>query len=406
MIADAATAQRLEQAWLLTANPAQKPPEEPFHTWLLLGGRGAGKTRAGAELITALAVPGARLALVGATLNDVREVMIEGPSGLKAVAAKGERPSYRSSRRRLAWKNGAVAYAYSAEEPERLRGPQFDAAWCDEFCAWPRPAETLALLRMGLRLGDDPRLVITTTPKPSAALRALMAQPGVKVSRAETATNAQNLSPGFLDALNALYGDSRMARQELEGQVLDGAEGALWRAEDFTRLRAPWPERWDRLVVGVDPPVTASGDACGIIAVARVGEVAVVLEDASVSGLNPLGWARAVAAVADRLNADQVVAEANQGGEMVRAMLLQAECACPIHLVHARTGKRARAEPVAALYERGRVSHAGAFPRLEEELMALGSDALTHSPDRADALVWAVTALLLGDRKAPRVRGV
>ena len=381
----------------------QSPPDEDWKTWLLIGGRGAGKTRAGAVWLNGQAWRGARLALVGATLNDVREVMIEGPSGLMAVAAPDKRPRYYSSRRLLVWPNKARAQVFSAEEPERLRGPQFDAGWCDEFCAWPHAGETLALLRMGLRRGSDPRLVITTTPRPSAVLRRLMAEPGVVTTRAATAENRANLAPGFLETLDALYGGTRLAAQELEGQVLEG-EGAMWKAEDFTRVRTPAPDTWDRLVVGVDPPVSLKGDACGIVAACRNGRIATVLEDASLGRVSPMGWARAAAGLAARLGADQIIAEANQGGEMVRSMLLQAGSPCPVQLVHARVGKRSRAEPVAALYEQGRVGHARAFPELEEELMALGSDELTHSPDRADALVWALTALMLEDRPEPRIR--
>lgn len=395
----------LRRSWLFTSRPAQRPPDGDWHAWLFLGGRGAGKTRAGAQWLHTRAEPGARLALVGATLGDVREVMIEGPSGLRTTAPAGQSLRYFSSRRTLFWPNGARAQVFSAEEPERLRGPQFDAAWCDEFCAWPQAGETLALLRMGLRRGSDPRLVITTTPRSMAALRRLMAEPGVVTTRAATADNRENLAPGFLETLDALYGGTRLAAQELEGQVLEG-EGALWKAEDFIRLRSPAPDQWDRLVVGVDPPVSLTGDACGIVAACRHGRIATVLEDASLGRVSPMGWARAAAGLAERLGADQIIAEANQGGEMVRSMLLQAGSPCPVQLVHARVGKRARAEPVAALYEQGRVGHAKAFPELEEELMALGSDELTHSPDRADALVWALTALMLEDRPEPRVRAL
>ncbi len=394
----------IETSWTCRRGKHQKSPETDWHTWLFLGGRGAGKTRAGAEWLTTRALPGAHLALVGPTLNDVREVMIEGPSGLRTMAAKAGGLRYYPSRRKLYWANGAAARVFSAEDPERLRGPQFDAAWGDEFCVWPRKEETLALLRMGLRRGTDPRLMLTTTPRPSAVLRRLMAEPGVETTRATAGDNAANLAPGFLEMLDSLYGGTRMAAQEIQGQVLDAPEGALWRAEDFARLRTPWPARFDRLVIGVDPPVSATGDACGIVAVGRTGETAVVLEDASARGLTPLGWARRVCEVAARLHAHQIVAEANQGGEMVRTVLNQAGAPCPVALVHATLGKRARAEPVAALYEQGRVGHAAAFPDLEEELMALGDETLAHSPDRADALVWALTALMLTERREPRVR--
>lgn len=394
--------------WAYRAEPKQYPPDPPWTTWLFLGGRGAGKTRAGAEWLHALArqSPGERYALVGPTLHDVRSVMIEGVSGLLAIAANDLRPVFNPSRRLLEWPNGAVAHTFSAAEPERLRGPQFNAAWCDELCAWPRPEETLALLRMGLRRGSDPRLMISTTPRPSSWLRRLMAQPGVAVTRAATMENERNLSPAFVETLSALYAGTSLWKQEVEGQVLEASDGALWKAGDFVRLAVPWPERWDRLVVGVDPSISGRGDACGIVAAARVGETAVVLEDATVEKPQPLEWARRVAELAARLGADQIVAETNQGGALVRNLLNQVGCACPIVEVNARVGKRARAEPVAALYQQGRVGHAARFPMLEEELMSLGTGDLDHSPDRADALVWAITELLVNRAPEPRIRRV
>jgi phage terminase large subunit-like protein len=392
--------------WPAQARTAQTPPSnERWKTWLFLGGRGAGKTHAGAGWLNGQAVKGARLALVGATLNDVREVMIEGPSGLRAITDDEDRPTYQSSRRRLVWPNGAVAHAFSAEEPERLRGPQFHAAWCDEFCAWPRAGETLALLRLGLRRGSDPRLVVTTTPRPSAALRRLMAEPGVVITRAGTADNAENLAPDFVASLEALYGGTRLAAQELDGLVVEAGADALWRAEDLARLRCAPPDRFDRIVVAVDPPISANGDACGLIVAGRADGIAYVLEDGSARGLGPIAWARRAADLARRWKVDKVVAEANQGGEMVSTMLAMAECPAPVRLVHARLSKRARAEPVAALYEQGKVRHAGTFAALEEEMLALGGDGndLTHSPDRADAMVWAITELMLERRAQPRL---
>ncbi len=400
---DAYSGRRL---WRRRAHPAQLPPEEgDWRTWLFLGGRGAGKTWAGARWLTEQAHLTGRLALVGPSLHDVREVMVEGPSGLRSCAPRGARPRYEPSRRRFLWGNGAVAHAFSAEDPESLRGPQFGAAWADEFCAWRGGGDTLALLRMGLRLGDDPRLAVTTTPRPTAALRALMAEPSCVVSRMATADNAANLAPGFLDALDALYGGTRLAAQELEGLVTEADEGALWRAADLQRCRGAAPAAFEAVVVAVDPPATATGDACGIVAVGREGRRAYVLEDASVAGLSPLGWAARVAETVGRWGAGRVVAEVNQGGDMVRTVLASAGCAAPVKSVHASRSKRARAAPVAALYEQGRVVHTRAFPLLEEELMALGAAEGGPSPDRADALVWAVTDLLLGREAAlPRVR--
>ncbi len=403
-------ADRLEASWFNRSHPDQLPPDDLdkiWRTWLILGGRGAGKTRAGAEWLSAGAERGQRFALVGPSLHDVREVMIEGPSGLKAVAAKGQTPRYEVSRRRLIWPQGGVAYAHSAEDPESLRGPEFDGAWCDEFCAWPRAEETLALLRMGVRRGSDPRLVVTTTPKPAQALRRLMAEPGVVTHRLPTSGNAENLAPAFLEYLLSIYGSTRLAAQELEGLVVEDGEGALWRAADLARCRAARPPSLDRIVVAVDPPVTQGGDACGIVVAGRLGRVGFVLDDRSAKGLAPLGWARRVAEAVVEFDASYVVAEVNQGGDMVRSTLAAAECRAPIRTVRARVGKRARAEPVAALYDQGRVMHCGTFPMLEEEMMGLGTGGMTHSPDRADALVWALTDLLLGEAGSePRVRGL
>jgi phage terminase large subunit-like protein len=380
----------------------QLPSDEPWSTWLFLGGRGAGKTFAGASWIKEQARQGGSLALVGPTFHDVREVMIEGPSGLKSLYPTGRRPKWQASRRRLEFDNGAIAQAFSAEDPDSLRGPQFHAAWADEFCAWPKPAETLAMLRFGLRLGTDPRLVVTTTPRPIRALRNLIAEPGTVDTRAPTASNAAHLAPAFLSTLQALYGGTRLAAQELDGLIVEG-EGGLFRAEDLARCRGAPPAAFDRVVVAIDPPATAGGDACGIVVCGRFDGRAFVLEDRTAKGLSPNGWARRAVEAAVRWNADALVAEANQGGDMVRSVLAQAGPPCAVKLVKASVGKRARAEPVAALYEQGRVVHCGAFPALEEELMALGSGDLGHSPDRADALVWAVSELMLGVGRRPRL---
>ncbi len=396
--------ERLRAHWAYRAHDAQLPPRGAWTTWLFLGGRGAGKTRAGAEWLRAEALVGGRFALVGPTLHDVREVMIEGPSGLRAAAGPAERPTYGPARRRLVWPNGAEAHAFSAEDADSLRGPQFHAAWADELCAWRRPEAVLANLRLGLRLGARPRLVLTTTPRPTAALRRLLAEPGLAVTRAATAENAHNLAPGFLRELHALYAGTRLAAQELEGMVVEDAGAALWRAEDLARSRGPAPSRLERVVLAVDPPATATGDACGLVVAGRAEGRGYVLADRSRGGLSPMGWGRRAAELAQEFGCSLIVAEANQGGEMVRTVLAMADAPAPVKLVHARLGKRARAEPVAALYEQGRVTHCGAFPQLEEELMALGGGELTHSPDRADALVWALSELMLGEGGAPRAR--
>jgi len=374
---------------------------------VLLGGRGSGKTFAGGFWMNELAKAKDRtFALVGPALHDVREVMVEGPSGLKAQAPGDNRPRWEAGRRRLVWPSGAAAYAFSAEDPDSLRGPQFHAAWADEFCAWRNIEATLSNLRFGLRLGADPKLAITTTPRPIPALRRLLAEPGVVKARLATKDNADNLAPGFLGHLQALYAGTRLEAQEMEGLVVE-ADGALFRAEDLARARGSRPARFERVVVAVDPPASAHGDACGIVAAGRKDKTGYVLADRSARGLSPAGWARRVAETAREFEADLVLAEANQGGEMVRTLLGQADCPAQVKLVHASRSKKARAEPVAALYEQGRVFHCGAFPALEEEMMALGSEAPGgRSPDRADALVWALTHLLLAGKTQPRLRAL
>jgi len=392
---------------------AQRPPAgDDWRTWALLGGRGSGKTRAGAEWLQGQARGGVRLALVGPTLHDVREVMVGGPSGLLAIAPDGCRPRYESSRRRLVWPNGAEAYAFSAEDPDSLRGPQFHAAWADEFCAWANPGEALAMLRFGLRLGEAPRLAVTTTPRPIPALRALLAEPATWRSDARTADNAGNLAPSFIADLRAMYGGTRLEAQELEGALLDGPEGALFRAEDLLRCRGEASARLDKVVVAVDPPAGLGGDgggsACGIVAAGRAGERAYVLADRSARGLTPLGWARRAAALAAETGARAIVAEANQGGEMVRQVLTDAGLGRPVRLVRAVLGKRARAEPVALLYEQGKVAHVAGLGALEDQLLLLGGEEGERgpSPDRADALVWALSELMLRQRALPRIRAL
>ncbi|MDP2260828.1 MAG: terminase family protein [Caulobacter sp.] len=392
-----------QRSWRTNANPAQREPRPDWSTWLALGGRGSGKTWLGAGWTVEQALDGRRIALVGASFDQIREVMIEGPSGIRALSPDNFRPRYEKARRRIIWPNRALAYCFSAENPDSLRGPQFEVAWADEFCAWPSPGETLAMLRLGLRLGEDPRLLVSTTPRPIAALRALLKEPRMVESRLPTVTNAHNLSPGFLTHLEGLYGGTRLAAQELDGLIVEG-EGALWRAEDLARCRGARPPGFDRVVVAVDPPATAGGDACGIVAAGRLGDRAFVLADETVQGLTPRAWALRAVDLAREVGACAIVAEGNQGGDMVRSVLAGADPPCPVRMVHARYSKRARAEPVAALYEQGRVIHCGAFPALEEELMALGCGS-RESPDRADALVWALTDLMLGRTgREPRVR--
>ncbi|MEM7661995.1 MAG: terminase family protein [Pseudomonadota bacterium] len=405
----------LRTPFLLSARPAQRPPfGRDWQTWLFMGGRGAGKTRAGAEFLQYAMCRGGyrRAALVAPTLHDAREVMIEGPSGLIAIAEQDEdRPTYQTSRRRLLWPNGGEAFVFSAEDPDSLRGPQFDIAWCDEIAAWSRGEEMWDMLQMGLRLGEEPRAVATTTPRPVALVKRLLSDETTVVTRSTTADNARYLAPGFLDAVERLYGGSRLGRQELDGELIDDPIGALWTRSGLDTVRVRSAPNLDRVIVAVDPPVTEGpkADTCGIIgAGCHAGvdgsEMAYVIADASVQGLSPLNWAGRVASVAREIGAERVVAEANQGGEMVRHALNTAGCDVPVRLVRAKLGKRARATPVAALYEAGRVKHVGVMRALEDEMCSFGADGFSGSPDRVDALVWALWSLLLERTEKPRVR--
>jgi len=399
--------------WDYAARAAQWPPAGDWRTWLILAGRGFGKTRAGAEWVRmqAEAMPGARIALVAASLAEGRAVMVEGESGLLAIAPDTSKLTWEASLRRLSWGNGAQATLYSAGEPESLRGPQHHFAWCDEIGKWSRGVEAWDNLAMGLRLGPDPRSVVTTTPRAVPLVRRLMDAPGVAITRGRTGDNRAFLAPSFIETVTETYGGTRFGRQELDGELIDEIEGALWSRGLLETVRVAAAPALTRVVVGVDPPAGsgAASDACGIV-VAGLGEdgCAYVLDDASVRGLSPEGWAAAVARAAARWNADRVVAEANNGGAMVDSVLRAAEAELPIALVHATHGKVARAEPVQALYARGRVRHVGAFTALEDELAGLliggGYEGPGRSPDRADALVWAVTELMLGKVARPGVR--
>lgn len=400
-----AAIQTFRDAWIFQARREQLPPPEPWRTWVFLGGRGAGKTRAGAEWVTERIRSGAarRVALVGATLRDVREVMVEGPSGLCAVG----KATFEPSRLRVHWPGGAEAFAFSAERPQRLRGPQFDLAWADEFAAWS-DAEALTTLRLGLRLGARPQLLVTTTPKAIEPVKQLLAEPGVAVTASAMARNRLNLAPGFVETATARWAGTIYGRQELDGVLVEDLPGALWRREELEACRVAAHPPLARVVVALDPPAGVGGDACGLVAVGvfQDGPLtrAVVLADESKKGLRPEEWARAAAGLASRRGASAIVAEANQGGEMVRSVLRAAGVTAPVRLLHASVAKRARAEPVKTLYAAGRVLHLGRFPELEDEMCAFGSPEFHGSPDRLDALVWAV-ADLLGTAE-PRVRAL
>ena len=405
-------AEILHADWRFWAREEQLAPEGVWRIWLFMGGRGAGKTRAGAEWILEGVRKGAmrRVALVGATYADVRDVMIAGESGLLAQG-RGEGVRYEPSKRQVLWPGGAVARAFTAEEPDGLRGHQFDGAWCDEFCKWPEPQTTLDMLLMGLRIGDDPRAIVTTTPRNVPAFKALLAMEGVAVTRAGTFANAANLAPAFLEQMRRQYGGTRLGRQELDAELIEDNESALWRREWIERGRVrDWPEL-RRVVVAVDPPVSTGpeADECGIVVagISDVGE-AYVLADRSVRGLTPLRWAKRAAETYEEFAADAILAEANQGGAMVGEVIRQAAPEAVVRLVHARRDKRTRAAPAAALYERGLVHHAGSFPELEDQLCQYDGQSWKSgaSPDRLDALVWALADLFPGTAAKPRVRRV
>jgi phage terminase large subunit-like protein len=424
-----ASLSRQQQRGLLTwwptfAHGHQKPPllaqgGEPWTTWLLLGGRGAGKTHAGAAWVRGMALgeppyasaPAGRIALIGETEADVREVMIEGVSGIMSAHMSHERPKWIPSRRRLEWKNGAVAQTFSAEDPESLRGPQFEAAWLDEVAKWRHAEATFDMLQFGLRLGERPRQVITTTPRPIPLLKRLMADPATALTHATTAVNARFLSSAFLQTVMARYGGTRLGRQELEGEMIEDRADALWSRAMIENVRVTAAPALMRIVVAVDPPASAGENAasCGLVAAGRGEDGKIyVIADETVAGLSPAGWAAKAIALWHRLAADALVVEVNQGGDMVRAVIAEQDPSVPVIAVHARRGKWLRAEPVSALYEQGRVKHVGAFPALEDEMCDFGLDGLSagRSPDRLDALVWAVTALSFGARDGPRVRGL
>ncbi|MEH6772549.1 MAG: terminase family protein [Cereibacter changlensis] len=407
------------------ALPHQLPPEGAWKSWVIMGGRGAGKTRAGAEWVRAEVEGSApldpgrsrRVALVGETVDQVREVMVFGESGILACSPPDRRPEWEAGRRRLVWPNGATAQVFSAHEPESLRGPQFDAAWADELAKWKKAEEAWDMLQFALRLGTHPRQVVTTTPRNVGVLKAILKNPSTVVTHAPTEANRAYLAASFLEEVRARYEGTRLGRQELEGVLLEEAEGALWTAARLEALRLDAAPRLSRVVVAVDPPVTGHGgsDECGIVVVGAVTEgppqdwQAVVLEDASVAAASPDAWARAALAAVRRHGAERLVAEVNQGGDLVESVIRQIDPLVPYRGVHATRGKVARAEPVAALYEQHRVRHLRGLAGLEAQMcrMTLQGYEGKGSPDRVDALVWALTDLMIEPCRAwvnPRLR--
>ena len=407
--------------WRMMARPAQLAPESGWRIWMIMAGRGFGKTRAGSEWVRQIAEtePEARIALVSSSLTEARSVMVEGESGILACSPPERRPVFEPSLRRLRFPNGAQAHIFSAAEPESLRGPQHSHAWCDEIGKWPlsgaRATRCWDNLLMGLRISNRPRAMVTTTPRTVPLVERLLKQEqegAVVITRGSTYENAGNLPRRFFDAIEAEFAGSQLARQEIGGEFLRDIEGALWTRSmiEAARETGPMPDH-RRVVVAVDPPASAQGDECGIVVVALGADsFARVLADCSVTQAAPGEWAAAVSAAATNWGADRVVAEANQGGVMVESVLRAADKTLPIKLVHASRGKVARAEPVAALYSAGRVRHCGTFARLEDQLCGLmtGGEYVGpgRSPDRADALVWALSELMLVRPGQPSIRPI
>jgi phage terminase large subunit-like protein len=390
--------------WPFWARDAQLAPIDDWRTWLVLAGRGFGKTRCGAEWVREQIESGRarRVALVAATAADARDVMVEGESGLLAISPPWFRPRYEPSKRRLTWPNGAIATTYSADEPKRLRGPQHDAAWADELCAWRYP-ETWDMLMFGLRLGRDPRVVVTTTPKTIPLLRKLMAQRTTRTTRGSTYDNAANLAPAFMADIIAAYEGTRLGRQELNAEILEDNPDALWKREAMIDAhRVAQMPALKRIVVGVDPSASGHGDECGIVVAGLgVNGEGYVIDDRSRQG-SPSEWALAAVAAYSVHQANALVAEVNQGGEMVETVLrtVDKDRAVTYKAVHASRGKYTRAEPIASLYEQGKVHHVGSFAYLEDQLCQWtpGED----SPDRLDALVWALSDLMLKPERSFR----
>jgi phage terminase large subunit-like protein len=355
-------------------------------------------------------VPGVpvHIALVAATLDEARRIMVEGVSGILACALPGEVADWSPARRTLSFANGAVATLYSGTSPESLRGPEHDFAWCDELAKWNKAAESWSNLQLGLRRGVHPRVLVTTTPRPGPVLEKILAQPRTVQTGGSTRDNLF-LPDDYLRSMEGLYGGTRLGAQELDGVLQGGVEGSLWPRGLIARSRAAAPVSCTRIVIGVDPPASANG-TCGIVVCGLGAEGrAYVLADASVSGMSPEGWARVVAGAAQTWGTDQIIVEKNQGGDMAAAVLRGADARLSLRLEHAAIGKALRAEPIALLFERGEAFFAGDFPELEAELTGLvaggGYQGPGHSPDRADACVWALWALKLAPVRAmPRIR--
>jgi phage terminase large subunit-like protein len=414
----AVKAEELLYNWRFWARPEQLPPKtteqgDPWNNWLILAGRGFGKTRAGVEWCREKIKRGFRRGMaVAATNSDIERVMIKGESGFLACCWKGDKdvngkeigaPEWSPTKRTLTWSNGATITFFSAEEPERLRGPQGDFSWCDELCAWNRDRDTWDMLQFCLRLGKHPQTCITTTPKPTKLIRDILKHPKSTVTRGSTFDNSANLAETYVDNVKATYEGSRIGRQELYAEILDEASGALWTRDLLSKCEieiedpVEFAKTLNRVVVSVDPQITTNeeSDMTGIVVAGiDVNGVCYVLQDAT-ERFTPEGWASKAVELYHLYEADRIVAERNQGGEMVRHTFKTVDETIPIKLVHASRGKFARAEPVSSLYERGRVRHARGLDALEDQLVQWEPMGSVGSPDRLDALVWAITELAL-----------
>lgn len=398
----------------------QLPPAGDWRNWVILGGRGAGKTRAGAEWVRAMVAKGAcQIALVGDTFDQIKEVMVFGQSGIMSVCPPLDRPKWIAGRRMLVWPNGAEARLFSAQDPDMLRGPQFDAAWVDELAKWRNAKTAWDMLQFCMRLGENPQICVTTTPQNVPILKDLLADDMTVQTHATTFANAANLAKGFLAQMRTQYGGSRLGRQELDGELLSDVPGAFWTAAQLDELVVEKVPKLDRIVVAVDPPAKgkSTSDECGIIVAGVVfaPEVAdwrvFVLEDASISAASPLEWAMAAVEAMEIYGAQRLVAEVNQGGDMVEAMLRTVDPNVSYKAVHATDAKAARAEPVAALYEQGRVHHCRGLGRLQDQMCLMTGHGFAGqgSPDRVDALVWAVHDLIIVPGRTAfqaRIRGL
>lgn len=399
----------LEWDWKFWARPNQLPPDlsqsgAAWQTWILLAGRGFGKTRVGAEFVRSQVELGkvGRVALVAPTAGDARDIMVEGESGLLSVCPPWNRPMWEPTKRRVTWPSGAIATTYSADEPERLRGPQHDLSWCDELCSWRYP-DTWDQMQLGLRLGLSPRTVVTTTPKPIKLVKRILADPMTAITRGSTFENAANLAGSFIHGIEQAYEGTRLGRQEIYAEVLEDVDGALWTTEMIEAARWPRdvsPPPMRRVVVAVDPAVssTKTSDETGIIVVGiSADNRAFVLEDLSCR-TSPEKWVREAIRAFHTHRADRIIGEVNNGGDLIESLLRSVDRSIPYKAVRASRGKFVRAEPASALYEQNRVWHVGTFPKLEEQMCQFSADmnrAAYGSPDRVDALVWGLTELVL-----------